>query len=119
MRLPSVRFTVRGMMIAVASIVVSFALTDMLRNHRRVVQLRAAWAYDVQDQDCVRLALAHTREAARERQEAARWPAGSPQRDSHLRAAAFEATSAAQTSQVGGAARRMASELRRVARVSK
>jgi hypothetical protein len=112
-----VRFTVRQMMVGLASLFVVCAVADLVRNHRRVVRFRAAWIYDNQYRDCTRLAEAYAPEAVRERQEAAWWPDGSSQRNSHLQAAAINTSMEADVVRVGESARTMASELRRLARI--
>ena len=117
MKLPHMRFTIRRMMVGVVSLLVVFALTDLYRNHRRIIWFQAAWDYDKQHRDCMRLAAAYEREAARERQEAARSLEGSSQRDSRLQAATFNVTIEENVVRVCVAARRMASELRRLARI--
>ena len=117
MRLPCMRFSVRRMMFAVASLFLVIALADLALNHRRVVRFRAAWAYDEQYRGCTRLAEAYALEAARERQEAGRWPEGSSQRGFHLQAAASDDWSRADVARVGESARLVARELRRLARI--
>jgi hypothetical protein len=117
MSVSRVRFTLRRMMVALALLLILGALADRFRNHRRVVQFQAAWAYDTQSRECHRLAEAYCREAAREEQEAQHWPEGSEQRQSHLDAAAFHNSQRAGVQQVGKAAHEMATSLRRLARV--
>jgi len=117
MRLLRVRLTVRWTIAVVASPVVLGALTDVFTNQRRVVWLRAAWAYDTQDRDCRRFAEAYSREAVRREQEAEHCPGGSEERKAHLEAAAFYDSQRAGALRVGAAAHEMAKDLRRLARV--
>jgi hypothetical protein len=117
MQTPRVRVTKRRMLVALALLFVSGALTDIFRNHRRVVRLHAAWAYDTQNRECIRLAQAYSREAVRQEQEAQHWPAESAQRKTRLEAAAFNNSQREGVMQVAIAARAMARNLRRLARV--
>jgi hypothetical protein len=117
MRLLRVRLTVRWTIAAVAFLVVLGALTDVFINHRRVVRLRAAWAYDTQDRECHRLAEAYSREAVRQEREAEHCPEGSERRETRLEAASFYHSQRAGVLQVGAAAHEMAKHLRRLARV--
>ncbi len=117
MRLLHVRVTVRWTIAAVAFLVVLGALTDVFANHRRVVQLRAAWAYGTQDGECHRLAEAYSREAVRQEREAEHYPVGLERRWACLEAAAFYDSQQAGVLQVGAAAHEMAKHIRWLARV--
>jgi hypothetical protein len=119
MKLPRGRLSVRGTIIVAVTLLLTMALTDLARNHRRVVQFQAAWSYDHQWRECERLAIAYAREAGREQAEADRWPEGSDQRGLHLQAVALNGSLRADAARVGGVARKMASELRRMARTAR
>jgi hypothetical protein len=117
MRRPRDWFTMCGISEVLAFILVLGALTDIVRNHRRVIRLQAAWSYDTQDRECLRLADAYLRAAVREADEAGRWPEGSERRSSGRESAAFNNSQRGAMIRMAVEAHEMARKLRRLGRV--
>jgi hypothetical protein len=100
------------------ALVVAVSLWDVYRSHRKVIRFQAAWAYNIQHEQCNRLASEHDRIATREEAQAGRSPAGSAEEERHLREARLASSAAVAERGIGAHAGAMAKELRRLARTS-
>jgi hypothetical protein len=99
-----------------SALFVAVSLWDIFLSHRRVIRFQAARAYDIQHEQCTRLASEHARIAVREQTEAERCPAGSAEELRHLHDAGLASSAAVVERGIAANAGAMAKELRRLAR---
>jgi hypothetical protein len=100
------------------ALVVAVSLWDVYCSYRKVIRFQAAWAYDIQHEQCDRLASEHDRIATREEAEAGRSPAGSADEERHLCEARLASSAAVAERGIAAHAGATAKELRRLARTS-